>query len=340
MSILVIGSLNTDLITVAPRLPHAGETLTATSFTTGPGGKGANQFVACHRLLRASQTSPAPSGAPSVRLIGAVGSDSFGHTLLSGLRTDGLDVSGVVVKEGERTGVSTVLVDGATGENRILFSPGANWSLAPAEFETLPTTAAGLRPELVVLQLEMRVETVVRVVEVCREMGVDVLLNAAPAVEVPEGAFRGLAHLVVNESEAVVLSRRQSAGKGDGEEEVLGEEELEEIAERFLGWGVRCVVITLGARGAFYRDCRGRRGVMPAVKVEKVVDTTAAGDTFVGAYAGAVVLRKWREPKEECVDVRAAVEWAVRCAARTVEKQGAQGAIPWAGEVESQIVEG
>lgn len=331
MSILVIGSLNTDLITTTPRLPHAGETLTATSFTTGPGGKGANQFVACHRLLRPSATS---SPAPSVRLIGAVGSDPFGHALLSGLRAEGLDVSGVVVKAGERTGVSTIIVDEATGENRILFSPGANWSLGPADFETLPRTAGGGRPQLVVLQLEMRVRTVVRVVEVCREEGVDVLLNAAPAVELPESVFRGLAHLVVNESEALLLSRRQCAGKGDGEEVGLGVEELEEIAEGFLGRGVGCVVVTLGARGAFYRDCRGRRGMVPAMEVQKVVDTTAAGDTFVGAYAGAVVFRNRAEPGEECVDVKGAVEWAVRCAAKTVEKEGAQGAIPWAGEVE------
>lgn len=194
--------------------------------------------------------------------------------------------------------------------------------------------------ELVVLQLEVRVETVVQVLKASRAAGVDVLLNATPVVGVPVEAFRGLAHLVVNESEAVGLSGRRREGVGEGEEEVLGEEELEEIAEGFLGWGVRCVVVTLGARGAFYRDCKGRRGLVPAVKVERVVDTTAAGDTFVGAYAGAVVLRKREEKGEECVDVRGAVEWAVRCAAKTVEKEGAQGAIPWAGEVEGQIVEG
>ena len=257
------------------------------------------------------------------------------------------------MKEGERTGVSTIIVDEKTGENRILYSPGANWSLRVEDFWVpdggLATGGGGRRTEMVVLQLEVRVETVVGVLERCRgEEAVEVCLNAAPVVELPRGAYRGLAHLVVNEREGWALSGWEggkiveAGGKGDGkreeeeEEKVLEEEELEAVARTFLEWGVKVVVITLGARGAFYRDCKGRKGLVPAVKVKKVVDTTAAGDTFVGAYAGEVVRRRREEPGEECVDVRGAVEWAVRCAAKTVEKEGAQGAIPWAREVEGE----
>ena len=235
-----------------------------------------------------------------------------------------MDVSGIQVREGDRTGVSTIIVDEGTGENRILFSPGANYSLGPEDFMALPEPG----PDLVVLQLEMRLETVLRVLEVASEKRVDVLLNPAPAVRLPEEAYAGITHLILNESEATILS-----GMEVGEEEVLDGDALNQIAGRFLGLGVKYVVITLGARGAFFSDLSGRTGLVPAIKVRAVVDTTAAGDTFVGAYAGAVVTRKRAKPREDWLEIRRAVEWAVRCAGRTVEKEGAQGAIPWAGEV-------
>jgi ribokinase len=316
-TITIIGSLNTDLVTHTPRVPAGGETLTATSFSTGGGGKGANQAVACARLSRQRSSSTSDI---AVKMVGGVGADEFGPAHIDAMKRDGIDTSGIRVVEDKTTGVAVILVESGSGENRILLNPGANHTLQPEDFlaaESLGTP----RPDLIIMQLEIRLETVLQILETAKKAGVDVLLNPAPAVKLPEEVYGAITHLVVNESEAAILS-----GRSVEEVEVEGFK-WEELAGEFLRKGVRNVVVTLGAKGAYYATA-GRSGYVKAEKVEKVVDTTAAGDTFVGAYAVRVVRKGGREPLDDEV-----IRFACRAAGRTVEKQGAQSAIPWADEV-------
>ncbi|KAL2021329.1 hypothetical protein VTK56DRAFT_7300 [Thermocarpiscus australiensis] len=330
--ITVLGSLNMDLVAYVPHHPRPGETLTADSFATSPGGKGANQAVACAKLSRSrppSSSSSSSSGADvvtaHVSMAGCVGDDAFGAALRANLAAHGVDVRGVEgVRAGmktKKTGVAMIIVDGPTGENRIVLSPGANHALRPEEFEKDLKRLGGRKPDLLIMQLEIPVETVLAAMGAARAEGVEVLLNPAPARTLPEEAFRGLAHLVVNETEAAIL--------GEVEESVLEDEAgLERVAEGFVKRGVRNVIITLGGRGVYFMSREGRKGLVPAEKA-KVVDTTAAGDTFVGRYALDAVGKKGEE-----FDIEAAVRKANKAAAKTVERQGAQDSIPWRDEIE------
>lgn len=320
--ITIIGSLNTDLITRTPRLPSPGETLLSHSFATGSGGKGANQALACARLSR-PQTSSTPQNPIVVKMIGAVGNDTFGQTLLSDLENNGIDISGVKKKEGEKSGVAVIIVDELTGENRILMSPGANFSLRPGDFKELGVPL----PELLVLQFEIPREVTVEILRVAKRDGVEVVLNPAPAQVLPREAWEGVEHLIVNESEAAIVTE---SGEGHVEWGEWGEH-----VERIVDLGVRHVTITLGAEGVVYIDTLLRRSWRYRAHRVNVVDTTAAGDTFVGAYAVAVIRQKGHKG-----NVAAAVKWANLAAAKTVERKGTQAAIPWSDEVEAFDVDG
>ena len=158
-----------------------------------------------------------------------------------------------------------------------------------------------------------------QILKTAKEARVPVLLNPAPAVPLPDEVLDGLEHLIVNESEAAILTGRSV------EEVEVENFPWETITAEFLSKGVKNVVITLGAKGAFYASSKGKSGFVPAEKVKKVVDTTAAGDTFVGAYAVHVARGK--------MEMDEVVKLACRAAGRTVERRGAQGAIPWEDEV-------
>lgn len=308
----IIGSLNTDLTTYTPRIPLGGETLRATAFQTSSGGKGGNQAVACAKL---SRTRALTDATATIRMIGAVGSDAHGHALLAGLQSAGVETSGVIMRNDVESGVAVVLVEEESGENRILLTAGANASLLPKQFESSLGEEQGEgAPDLVILQLEIPVETTVRILRTAREKGVDVLLNPAPAVELPSEAYEGLKHLVLNETEAVILS-------GCSVEALEKEETLSGVADVFHGRGVANVVITLGGKGVFFSGEGGDKGLAKAKKVQ-VVDTTAAGDTFVGAYALEVM--------KGGVGIESAVRRANEAAAMTIGKRGAQKSIPWA----------
>ena len=339
-TIQIIGSLNIDLITRTPRHPHPGETLTATTFTYGPGGKGANQAVACARLSRSKNNnqeaaSASSSSTPNIHIdmIGAVGNDFFGHHLLSELKANGVDTTSVQQTDGEKTGTAVVIVEEDSGENRILITPGANASVvSPPSLIISPSSSSYSSsmtlPDLIILQLEIPLQTVVSIIATARESGVDVLLNPAPAVgDLPRDVYKGLKHLIMNETEAALLM--EALGSETEEVEERGNpKNTQDICERFHALGVTNVIITLGAKGVYY-SCRHEDaegcGHVPAAEVEKVVDTTAAGDAFVGAYAVAVV--------GHGAGVAEAVRWANMVGARTVAKEGAMGAIPWGDEV-------
>lgn len=332
--ITIIGSLNTDLVTTTRRIPSGGETLTASSFSTGSGGKGANQAVACARLSRPNPFKTAEASrfpktletSVTVKMIGAVGSDEFGPRLVSDLKQNGIDTSCISIVGCQTTGVAVILVEEQTGENRILLSPGANHSLLPRDFMTVSSLGAE-KPDLVILQLEILLTTVLSILHIAKEAGIGVLLNPAPAVELPDEVFQDLDHLIVNESEAIILS-------GYSEADVISNKDWSFVADKFLRKGVKNVVITLGAKGAYASRKSGQGIFVEAEKGVKVLDTTAAGDTFVGAYAVHAV----RSMQGEW-DMEAAVKWACRAAGRTVEKKGAQSAIPWADEIDSWLAD-
>ncbi|KAI4163723.1 MAG: hypothetical protein LQ342_002757 [Letrouitia transgressa] len=304
--ITVIGSLNTDLITRTSRVPLSGETLTAESFSTGSGGKGANQAAACARLSRCRR-SPSDSMV-TVQMVGAVGADTFGRDLVADLEQNGVNISRVNMIEGGKTGVAVIVVEEATGENRIMITPGANYSLRPDQFGHLPTPL----PAIIVLQLEIPLDTVIRIIHIAKLQKVPVLLNPAPAVPLPKDVYQGLAHLVVNETEVEILAKSQLP-EGSVKDNLLA------ACDIFHHLGVANVIITLGGEGVFYSSSE-RRERVPSSPVKKIADTIAAGDTFVGAYAVCIVKGQ---------SIPEAVHWANIAAAKTVEKEGAQDAIPW-----------
>ncbi|KAL8409299.1 hypothetical protein RB594_007657 [Gaeumannomyces avenae] len=334
--ITVLGSLNMDLVSYVPHHPLPGETLTSSSFAVSPGGKGANQAVACAKLSRprpGTSSDDTATATAAVRMVGAVGADSYGAQLRDNLAAHGVDVSGVAVRPAPaKTGLAIIVVDEPTGENRIILSPESNHALdAAAAVESALGSGSGSndqrqqRPALLVMQLEVPLATVAAALAAARDAGVPALLNPAPAVAaLPADALRGLEHLVLNETEAAVLG-------GVAEAALESEAGLRAVADGFAAKGVRNVVVTLGGRGVYFRDGGGRHaGLVPAERGVIVVDTTAAGDTFVGMYALAAVAASSRG---EPLDVEAAVRAANRAAARTVERKGAQDSIPWRDEL-------
>ncbi|KAL8856119.1 MAG: hypothetical protein Q9178_007244 [Gyalolechia marmorata] len=362
-TIQIIGSLNIDLITRTPRLPAPGETLPATSFTYGSGGKGANQAVACARLSRSkkplsstatdnaiptsttSTTDDDDDGEVEVYITGSIGSDFFGEYIISQLTASGVNVSGVRTVEGEKTGTAIVLVEEGSGENRILITRGANdrccvtsssemmlsWSSSLSFFhddeaEDEKKEETKRRPDMIILQLEIPLETVVEIIKSVKEKGggrgsggVDILLNPAPAPPdgLPSEVYEGLTHLIMNETEAAMLAKEKV------------DNNRQDQCEIFHAKGVQNVIITLGSQGVYYSfrnyaEGWGEGGHIPAAGVERVVDTTAAGDTFVGAYAVAIV---------NGASVVNAVKWANKASAKTVEREGSMESIPWRNEV-------
>ena len=316
-SILVIGSLNVDLITRTSRMPSAGETLHSTSYNTGCGGKGANQAVACARLSRSHKD--ADTSDASVRMTGAVGSDAFGQELIASLQSNHIDTSSVSVEQGANTGVAVIIVEESTGDNRILLAPNANFSLRPEQF-TSPTSLHP-NPALLVLQLEIPLDTTLAILSTARQQSIPVLLNPAPAQPLPFRTYASTTHLIVNETEAAIItSIFNTTHPGNT---------LEDCVKRLTKLPVPNIIITLGAQGVLYmHNPTSRIFILPA-EPATVRDTTAAGDTFVGAYAVGIA-----RGVDSPADIAQVIIWANKAAAMTVEKEGAQSAIPWAGEVE------
>ncbi|KAK2771905.1 hypothetical protein FQN53_004840 [Emmonsiellopsis sp. PD_33] len=368
-SIRIIGSLNVDMVTVTPRFPGPGETITATSFTTSAGGKGANQAVACGRLSR-PKPSPSTANAPidpsalQIEMLGAVGQlDAHFPTLLQPLlNTSGVRADRIRQIPDEHTGVAVITVDSsAGGENRILFSPGANYSGMRCTEEVLGMSLAVPMPDVLVLQAEIPVETVVGILKGVRgweekeggKGGVEVVFNPAPAPEggLPADVYKAVDHLIMNETECEIMAPKELERVAGEESAATSVARRDKIARYFHSLGVRHVLVTLGAKGVWYSagdvsGVEGERctGEVPADKVEKVVDTTAAGDTFVGGYS--VQIARWRDERraagrgeiEITVDERKAfmdkaVRWATRASARCVEREGAMASIPWEDEI-------
>ena len=295
--IVVVGSLNMDLVMRTPRMPVGGETLHGHGFSTLPGGKGANQAVACARL------------GGKVSMIGQVGDDGFGQTLRAGLSDDGIDVSKVKLISEAGTGVAMILVEDV-GQNRIVLAPGANGALKPADIDSAATEIAGAA--MLVVQLEVPMSVVLRAMSLARAAGVPVLLNPAPAASLPDEIWSQVDILVPNESEASLL-----AGIA-----VVDAPSAFAAARIFRQRGVACVLITLGEQGVAVLNELGERHI-PAQLV-KAVDTTAAGDTFIGGLAAGLV---------EGLALDEAVALGQRASALCVTRHGAQPSIPYRREL-------
>ena len=295
--VVVVGSLNMDLVMRTPRVPVGGETLHGHEFSTLPGGKGANQAVACARL-----------GA-KVSMIGQVGNDGFGTTLRDGLAAYGIDVSGVLQTSAVGTGVAMILVEDIV-QNRIVLAAGANGALTPADIDAHAARIGGAA--MLVLQLEVPMPVVQRAIGIAHAAGVPVLLNPGPASPLPEAVWSQIDILVPNESEATLLSGV----------EVSDATSAYAAAKVFRQRGVKCVLITLGANGVAVIDDAGERH-LPA-HVVKAVDTTAAGDTFIGGLTAGLV---------EGLRLDEAVALGQRASALCVTRHGAQPSIPYRREI-------
>ena len=297
--IVVVGSSNMDFVLRVPRLPVPGETLSGTDFQSLPGGKGANQAVAAARL-----------GA-SVSLIGCVGDDPFGTELCARMSSDGIDISCVHRLPGVATGVACICVD-AQGRNSIVLVPGANAALTPDHVRSAETLIADAA--VLVCQLEVPLETVAAAVDIAARNRVLVVLNPAPAQHIDRAVLAKIDFLVPNESEASLLAGSDVADLASAQR----------AAAKLLDQGPRHVVTTLGARGVWLTGATGEFHA-PAPRVD-AVDTTAAGDTFIGGFSAALAAGD---------DLHGAVTLGQRAAALSVTRFGAQTSIPYRHELDA-----
>jgi ribokinase len=293
--IVVAGSANMDLVGLAARLPLPGETVLGDDFVMGPGGKGANQAIAATRA------------GGETTFLGALGSDSFGVTLKARLTGAGVNTDHVRISYGA-SGVAVIMVDRA-GENSILVSPGANSTFVDLTDAERAVIAAG---DVLLCQQEIPLATITAAARAAHAGGTRVILNAAPARELPPELLAAVDLLVVNELEAEAIT-------GPGGPDMAG---LLALVPR--------VVLTLSSAGSWYADRDGRSERIPAFHVE-VADTTAAGDAFTGALAVA-----WGEGR----DLVEAVRWANAAGAVCVRKVGASASLPTRAEIDALFAAG
>jgi len=297
-SILVVGSLNADLVVRTPRFPQPGETISGEDLQVIPGGKGANQAVAASRL-----------GA-KVSMLGRVGKDNFGDFLLNNLESNNVDAQ-LVQRDDASTGTATIIVD-ANGQNSIVLSAGANGNVSPADVEH----ASFSDFSLLLLQLEIPTPTVLSATKLAKENGGTVILNPAPAKQIPDDLIALADFIIPNETELSLLTGL----------EVKDISSTEKAARILLQRGAKNVIVTLGSKGALIVDKDSSTHV-DTYQVN-VADTTAAGDAFIGGFATALLENK---------AIEEAVRYGCACGALATTKFGAQPSLPTKEEVESFI---
>ncbi|HVZ82140.1 MAG TPA: ribokinase [Terracidiphilus sp.] len=304
--IVVVGSINTDLVAVAQHIPAVGETVIGTDFQIHPGGKGANQAVAVARL-----------GYP-VRLIGRLGSDAFGAQLRTHLESAGVDVTGVATSEGT-SGVAVIVLS-SEGDNSIVVTPGANAQVTP---EDIAKNAEMIRSAGIVLaQLEIPLETIEFLAALCAREGIPLILDPAPAQELPANVFRNVAWFTPNQIEAGFFTGIDGASaNGDAPAR---------MAEAILARGCGAALLKLGSHGAYLASRTHAGTFVPAFTV-RAVDTTAAGDAFNGGFATGLMLGK--SPVESAT-------FAAAVAAVSVTRAGAQPSMPSMDEAQDLLARG
>ncbi len=293
--IFVVGSLNADLVVRAPRFPQPGETISGEDLQIIPGGKGANQAVAAAR--QGAQTA----------IVGRVGGDQFAPFLIQNLQANRVDVSQVRA-DSSASGVAVIIVD-AAGQNSIVLSPGANGRVAPQDVNL----AAFPDAKILLLQLEIPLPTVLRAAQEARQRGQTVILNPAPAQALPAELFANVDILIPNESELALLSGLP----------VRDVASAESAARKMIAQGVKVVVVTLGENGALLTTPDVAKWIAP-FKVD-AIDTTAAGDAFIGGFAASLL---------KGASLESAVRYGSACGALAVTKFGAQPSLPTQKETE------
>jgi ribokinase len=295
--ILVIGSANTDMVITTQRFPNAGETVMGKDFFIFPGGKGANQAVAAARL------------DGNVSFICKTGNDVFGKQSIEGFVKENIDIRYSVVDEERASGVAVITVD-QNGQNTIVVAGGANSKLHKEDIEK--ASAEYTDVAVVLMQLEIPLETVMYAASFYSSVGAKVILNPAPACELPLSIYNHIFLITPNETEAALLTGI----------DIVDEESAARAAEVLLSRGVQHVVITMGEKGAYFHD--GRQSFVVAAMKVKAIDTTAAGDVFNGALAVAMAEQMpWKE----------AIQFAVKAASVSVTRMGAQTSAPFRKEI-------
>ena len=295
--VVVIGSINMDLVTVCKRAPKGGETLFGDEFFQVPGGKGANQAVAIGKL------------GTEVKMLGKVGADSFGKDLIKSMNESGVDTS--CIEEGKKsTGIAKIIVE-ENGQNRILVVAGAN---SEVDREYIDRHLAVIKEcDIVVAQLEIPVETVTYAFEKAKEYGKMTILNPAPARELGDDLIKNSDLIIPNESELAVITGVETET----------EEEITKAGKKLLDMGVSNLIVTLGSKGSLHLN-RETCEFHSAYKV-KAIDTTAAGDSFIGGLVREL----------ESGNIGEAIEFATKVSAIAVTRRGAQTSIPTIEEVEN-----
>lgn len=300
MTVVVFGSINMDLVVRTPRLPALAETITGHEFFTAPGGKGANQAVAVARL-----------GVPT-KMVGRVGGDAFGQELRQNLTRAGVDISPVFTDAAVSSGVAVIAVDD-NAQNNIIIVPGANGRVGSDDIDRLEAHLTGAK--VILLQLEVPLEAVVAAARLAHQRGITVVLDPAPAQELPAELYTLVDIITPNEIEA-----GQLVGVA-----VKNQEDAVRTAKMLLSLGIKTVIVKMGVLGVVYVEAEGEPTIIPAFEVN-AVDTVAAGDAFNGGLAAALV---------EGHDLPTAIRWGAAAGALSATKMGAQPSMPTRSEFEA-----
>ena len=302
--VVVLGSINVDTTYHVERFPQPGETISAKSKSSAPGGKGANQAVAAVR-----------SGAKT-SFIGAVGSDNEGQYMLEALKENGIDTHHIMVDKYHGTGTAAVTLD-AEGQNDIMIYGGANQAMTTDVLDGIDDVLDDA--DFLISQFETPQAVTLAAFKMAKEQGVTTILNPAPAHDIIPELLKYTDVIAPNESECAPLTGI----------EIADEDSMLASAEYFQSRGVKHLLITLGSKGVFYATPNGH-GLVPAFKV-KAVDTTAAGDTFIGALSSQL--------KDDLSNVADALVYAQRASSLTVQQMGAMPSIPTADKVRAALTE-
>ncbi|HEY4553110.1 MAG TPA: ribokinase [Bacillaceae bacterium] len=297
-AVVIIGSLNMDMVLQSSKHPEEGETILGDHFFSCVGGKGANQAVAAARL-----------GA-EVTLVGAVGDDIFGQQLIDKLQVEGIHTEFITKVDGHPTGIACVQV--SQKDNRITVIPGANHQLKPEHIDQAENIIKAAK--VILLQMEIPLKTVTYAIKKAKQWGKKVILNPAPAAQLPEDLFREVDYFTPNETELRILAPNSPK-----------EGSIDAFAKELLGTGMTNLIVTLGEKGAAYFSAAGEKKEYNPHPVE-TIDTTGAGDAFNGALACALA---------RGATVEKAIDFGMKAGAMSVTKLGAQAGMPTQQEMDS-----